>query len=71
MDRNSPSPAWRQRLRSWFKSRIVAPEPRCSFCDKTQSEVGKLIVGPGTISICPKCVGVCQAIIERRKTTPD
>jgi hypothetical protein len=35
---------------------------RCSFCNKPQSEVGKLIAGP-TAFICDECVEVCNYII--------
>ncbi len=36
---------------------------RCSFCNKTQSEVRTLIAGPG-VFICDECIGVCQNIVE-------
>ena len=36
---------------------------RCSFCNKSQNEVRKLIAGP-TVFICDECVGVCQDIID-------
>jgi len=36
---------------------------RCSFCNKSQNEVRKLIPGP-TVFICDECVGVCQDIID-------
>ena len=36
---------------------------RCSFCNKTQSEVKTLIAGPG-VYICDECIGVCQNIVE-------
>ncbi len=36
---------------------------RCSFCNKSQNDVRKLIAGP-TVFICDECVGVCQDIIE-------
>ena len=35
----------------------------CSFCHKLQSQVDKLIAGPG-VYICNECVELCQAIIE-------
>lgn len=37
---------------------------RCSFCDKTQSQVHKLIAGPNGTYICDECVEVCAEIIE-------
>ena len=36
--------------------------PRCSFCNKTQDQVRKLIAGPGAF-ICDECVGICSEII--------
>ena len=36
---------------------------RCSFCNKSQNDVRKLIAGP-TVFICDKCVAVCQDIID-------
>jgi hypothetical protein len=35
---------------------------RCSFCNKEQSDVRKLIAGPG-VFICDSCVDVCNDII--------
>ena len=35
---------------------------RCSFCNKDQSEVKKLIAGP-TVFICDECIDVCNDII--------
>ena len=37
---------------------------RCSFCNKTQSQVRKLIAGPNGTYICDECVEVCSEIIE-------
>jgi len=36
----------------------------CSFCGKTQSEVKKLIAGPG-VFICDSCVSLCKTILDR------
>lgn len=36
----------------------------CSFCGKSQSEVRKLIAGPG-VYICDSCVSLCKTIIDR------
>ncbi|MEM9158170.1 MAG: ATP-dependent Clp protease ATP-binding subunit ClpX [Verrucomicrobiota bacterium] len=36
----------------------------CSFCGKSQSEVRKMIAGPG-VYICDACVSVCKTIIDR------
>ena len=37
---------------------------RCSFCNKTQAQVRKLIAGPNGTYICDECVEVCAEIIE-------
>ena len=37
---------------------------RCSFCNKTQNQVRKLIAGPNGAYICDECVDVCSEIIE-------
>ena len=37
---------------------------RCSFCNKPQSQVRKLIAGPNGAYICDECVDVCAEIIE-------
>ena len=36
---------------------------RCSFCNKDQNDVRKLIAGP-TVFICDECVDVCNDIIS-------
>ncbi len=36
---------------------------RCSFCNKTQDEVRRLIAGPGAY-ICNECVQLCMGILE-------
>ena len=37
---------------------------RCSFCNKPQEQVRKLIAGPAGIYICDECVEICADIIE-------
>ncbi|HKM22225.1 MAG TPA: ATP-dependent Clp protease ATP-binding subunit ClpX [Lachnospiraceae bacterium] len=37
---------------------------RCSFCNKTQDQVRKLIAGPSGAYICDECVDICMDIIE-------
>ena len=39
-------------------------EIRCSFCNKTQDQVRKLIAGPSGVYICDECVEICADIIE-------
>ena len=36
---------------------------RCSFCNKTQDQVRKLIAGPG-VYICDECIEICSEIID-------
>lgn len=36
---------------------------RCSFCNKTQDQVRKLIAGPN-VYICDECVEICSEIVE-------
>ena len=35
---------------------------RCSFCNRTQSQVGRIIEGNG-VFICEECVRQCQEIL--------
>ena len=37
---------------------------RCSFCGKTQDQVGRMISGPNGAFICDECVDVCAEIID-------
>lgn len=37
---------------------------RCSFCNKTQDQVKKLIAGPSGVYICDECIEICADIIE-------
>jgi hypothetical protein len=37
---------------------------RCSFCNKSQRDVKKLIAGP-TVYICDECVDICLDIIAK------
>ncbi|MBO5335687.1 MAG: ATP-dependent Clp protease ATP-binding subunit ClpX [Lachnospiraceae bacterium] len=37
---------------------------RCSFCNKAQSQVRKLIAGPAGVYICDECVDICSEILE-------
>ena len=37
---------------------------RCSFCNKTEDQVRKLIAGPGGVYICDECIDVCSEIVE-------
>ena len=37
---------------------------RCSFCNKTQDQVKKLIAGPEGVYICDECIDICADIID-------
>ncbi len=37
---------------------------RCSFCNKTQSQVRKLIADPAGVYICDECVDICADILD-------
>lgn len=41
----------------------------CSFCQRTEEAVEKLIAGPN-VYICDRCVGLCSGILEKKKQTP-
>ena len=42
---------------------------RCSFCNKTQDQVRKLIAGPN-VYICDECIELCSEIIEEEFDNP-
>lgn len=44
--------------------RIEEKRMRCSFCNKSQDQVRKLIAGPNGAYICDECVDVCADIID-------
>jgi ATP-dependent Clp protease ATP-binding subunit ClpX len=49
---------------------ITAPPAghyRCSFCNKSQDEVDRLIAGPNGVSICDECVGLCNEIVAEER----
>jgi len=43
---------------------------RCSFCNKGQEEVRRLIAGPNQVYICDECVQLCREIIEEDEPVP-
>jgi len=47
-----------------------ADPPKCSFCGKSQSEVERLIAGPG-VQICDQCVELCTSLIQREAAKGD
>lgn len=46
------------------------PTIRCSFCDKGQDQVRKLIAGPGGIFICDQCIQICGEILDEELDEP-
>ena len=46
---------------------------RCSFCGRTQTEVDRMITGPG-VCICDQCIEACMGILQGdmvEEFTPD
>jgi endopeptidase Clp ATP-binding regulatory subunit (clpX) len=43
---------------------------RCAFCDKTQNEVDRMLVGPNTY-ICNECVMLCYSLLEEDGFVPE
>ena len=37
---------------------------RCSFCNKSEDQVRKLIAGPDGVYICDECIEICDEILE-------
>ncbi len=46
-------------------------EIRCSFCNKAQKQVRKLIAGPDGVFICDECIEICADIIEEELEDDD
>jgi ATP-dependent Clp protease ATP-binding subunit ClpX len=40
---------------------------RCNFCNRNQSQVKKLIAGPGGVFICDNCIEVAHSIVQTDK----
>ncbi|NEA52642.1 ATP-dependent Clp protease ATP-binding subunit ClpX [Streptomyces sp. SID13666] len=43
---------------------------KCTFCGKSQKQVGKLIAGPADICICDECVELCNELIVEETGGP-
>ncbi len=39
-------------------------EIRCSFCNKSERQVRKILAGPGGVYICDECIEICADILE-------
>ena len=44
--------------------KMTGNDIRCSFCNKTQGQVRKLIAGPAGVYICDECIDICADILE-------
>lgn len=42
----------------------------CSFCDKSQDQVKKLIAGP-EVNICDECIAACQTVLQEELSSID
>jgi hypothetical protein len=56
-------------MTSETQAAATAIQVRCSFCAKPNSEVGKVIAGPG-VYICDECVGLCNDILQAEQQKP-
>ena len=56
-------------MTSQTQAAATAVTVRCSFCAKPNSEVAKVIAGPG-VYICNECVGLCHDIIQAEQHKP-
>lgn len=41
----------------------------CSFCNRSQDEVNRLIAGPDAVYICDECVDLCKEILEEEDSS--
>ena len=44
--------------------KIGEQKVRCSFCNKSEDQVRKLIAGPDGVYICDECIEICDEILE-------
>jgi len=42
---------------------FTGPLIRCSFCNKSQRDVAKIVAGP-TVNICSECVSICVRVLD-------
>jgi ATP-dependent Clp protease ATP-binding subunit ClpX len=59
-----------ERAQSMTNSRGGRVHYRCSFCNKGQEEVRRLIAGPNQVYICDECVQLCREIIDEEEPQP-
>lgn len=46
------------------RGRRSGPTQFCSFCNREQDEVNRLIAGPNSVFICDECVDLCKEILQ-------
>lgn len=46
----------------------MTPIHTCSFCQRSQDEVGRLIAGPEGVNICDECVALCVEILNEENS---
>ena len=51
--------------------KIIDEKLRCSFCNKSQDQVKKLIAGPNGVYICDECISICGDILDDEFDTED
>lgn len=51
-------------------SRTRRGEEFCSFCNRSQEQVNRLIAGPDSVFICDECVELCREILAEEAATP-
>jgi len=54
----------REEVKAGMVGKNFDGEIRCSFCNKSQNQVKKLIAGPAGVYICDECVDICEDILE-------
>lgn len=59
-----------RKLRSLFTIQRSGIALRCSFCGRSDQEVGKLIAGPHPSAICNDCVHECSKLVELELESP-
>jgi len=53
-----------------FKFNDEKGQLKCSFCGKTQTQVRKLVAGPG-VYICDECIELCTEIVQEELSKDD
>lgn len=51
-------------------TRTKRGEEACSFCNRSQEQVSRLIAGPDSVFICDECVELCREILVEETNTP-